>query len=167
MSQKSVPFSFELKWHREEEDTGDFPFKKLQAEAAKLDPPLLDYASYIGPIAMRASKGKARGMFLTRAVKAGELLICDKAFSAGFVPKDQRNAAEWTLIRNPPTTERWLAGHAIMLSKPIQKLHLNTSLAREFMKLHCGDTASDEASLSLGTVEVLDTYAILRAHRVF
>lgn len=107
-------------------------------------PPLLDHASYIGPIAIRESKGKGRGVFLTRSVKAGELLICEKAFAAGFVPKDKRNAAEWALILNPLTGRRSRAGQTLMISEAIQKIHRNPSLSAELIDLHRGIPVGDE-----------------------
>lgn len=37
----------------------------------------LDFEDYIGPLELRASKGKGRGLFLTESVKAGKLLLLE------------------------------------------------------------------------------------------
>lgn len=44
----------------------------------------LDAADFIGPIQIKSSPGKGRGLFLTRDVQAGELLLVEKAIAASF-----------------------------------------------------------------------------------
>ena len=49
--------------------------------AAKDTPPCLDNATFAGNVEVQASKGRGRGLFTTKDVIAGELLLCEKAFS--------------------------------------------------------------------------------------
>ncbi|KAL2066321.1 hypothetical protein VTL71DRAFT_2392 [Oculimacula yallundae] len=67
-----------------EQQRGGYNFKTLYAEVATLRPPQLDHATYIGPVDIRESPGKDRGLFTTYHVKAGDLLICEKAFSYSY-----------------------------------------------------------------------------------
>ena len=71
---------------REQED-GDYDFKVMY-EAARETPPCLDHATYIGPVKIQASEGRGRGLFTTRAVAAGELLLCEKAFTYCFAAQE-------------------------------------------------------------------------------
>jgi hypothetical protein len=64
-----------------EEQSGQCDFKLLQKEAKRLQTPQLDHATYIGSIEIKQTTAKGRGMFTTKAVKAGDLLLCEKAFS--------------------------------------------------------------------------------------
>ncbi|KFY06444.1 hypothetical protein V491_08625, partial [Pseudogymnoascus sp. VKM F-3775] len=75
-----------------EQQTGDYDFRNIYSELSKLNPPTVDRATYIGPVDIRVSPGKGRGLFTTRAVKAGELLVCEKAFAYSFF--DQSAPAE-------------------------------------------------------------------------
>lgn len=56
-------------------------------EARSARPPHLDHADYIGPVVVKSSPGQGEGLFTTRFVKAGELLICEKAFAHGYNTK--------------------------------------------------------------------------------
>jgi hypothetical protein len=59
----------------------------MLAEAERKFPkPDMDRADFVGPIEVRPCKNPehGRGVFSTRAVKAGELLLCEKAFCAAF-----------------------------------------------------------------------------------
>lgn len=49
-------------------------------ELTKTDLPLNDCGNFTGPVEIRESKGRGRGLFTTRPVKVGDLLLCEKAF---------------------------------------------------------------------------------------
>ena len=51
----------------------------------------MDAATYLGPIEVQGSDGKGRGLFATRDVKAGELLLCEKAFALVHGFTDAKN----------------------------------------------------------------------------
>jgi hypothetical protein len=89
-----------------EQKTGVYNFKELQAKAKrrwKLRPPHLDHATYIGPVEIRQTESKDRGLFVTKAVKAGDLLLCEKS--------------RYTCFRRPPgrRTIRYSAGNSRQL----------------------------------------------------
>lgn len=75
-----------------EQKSGVYNFKELQANAKKLRPPHLDHATYIGPVEIRQIESKGRGLFVTKAVKAGELL-CAKKLSP-MLPQTKLQATE-------------------------------------------------------------------------
>ncbi|OAF61303.1 hypothetical protein VC83_02165 [Pseudogymnoascus destructans] len=54
-----------------EQQTGAYDFRSIFAELPTLNPPTVNRATYIGPVDIRVSPGKGRGLFTTRAVEAG------------------------------------------------------------------------------------------------
>ncbi|KAG4429525.1 hypothetical protein IFR05_014999 [Cadophora sp. M221] len=78
-----------------EQQRGGYDFKTLYAEVATLRPPQLDHATYIEPVEVRESPGKDRGLFTNAQVKAGDLLVCEKAFSYSY--SDYSNGTESAL----------------------------------------------------------------------
>ena len=82
---------------RSQEQAGEFDFASMLNEAVTKQPsPRLDRAAYIGPIEVRkcAIESHGRGLFTTKAVKAGELLLCEKAFITAFAPEGSKTTAE-------------------------------------------------------------------------
>lgn len=68
-----------------EQENGRYCFKQLYVEATKLRPLHLDHSIYVGPVFIRALGSRGRGLFTIEAVKAGDLLLCEKAFVHAFV----------------------------------------------------------------------------------
>lgn len=67
-----------------EQQRGTYNFTSLYAEVATRPTPQLDHATYVGSVEVQVSEGKGRGLFTNSQVKAGDLLVCEKAFSYGF-----------------------------------------------------------------------------------
>lgn len=63
-----------------EQERGDYNFKRMYKEA-KQRPPKIDAATFVGSVEVRDTPGKGRGLFTSKAVKCGDLLACEKAFS--------------------------------------------------------------------------------------
>ena len=79
----------------EEQQSGRYDFKAIYDEASKLRPPHLDHATFIGPVEIRPSVGRGRGLFTTKAVKAGELILYEKAFTHSYA--DDPEEAQTTI----------------------------------------------------------------------
>ncbi|KAF9740546.1 hypothetical protein PMIN06_001607 [Paraphaeosphaeria minitans] len=144
-----------------EQAKGDYDFKLLQTEAKKLRPPQLDHATYIGPVEIRNTKTKGRGLFLTRAVKAGDLLLCEKAFAHAYAPDDDKGNSKITLLMNPETKMGFMGGQADLLTIIVQKLFRNPSLAPSFTKLHHGNYEAASTSMVDGQ-PIVDTFLVER-----
>ncbi|KAF2467791.1 uncharacterized protein BDR25DRAFT_374016 [Lindgomyces ingoldianus] len=121
-----------------EQKTGSYDFKLLQAKAKKLRPPHLDHATYIGPVEVRQTESKGRGLFVTRAVKAGELLLCEKAFSYSYADEREGGRSKITLLLNPETKHASLGAEADLIKLIVHKLHRNPSVAPPFTTLYHG-----------------------------
>lgn len=104
----------------------DFRHMYKQAEAT---PPLIDCATYTMPVEIRNSPGKGRGIFTTRKVLAGEMLICEKAFGYVYGGKDHP--------RSKNMTEAGV--NADLCTQIVQKLAHNVEDVRLFGNLYHGD----------------------------
>ncbi|KAF1959181.1 hypothetical protein CC80DRAFT_467564 [Byssothecium circinans] len=140
-----------------EQDIGEYDFKLLQSEARKRRPPLLNHATYIGPVEIKATENKGRGLFTTTAVKAGDLLLCEKAFSYAYVAESEGDSSEHTLLLNLETNRGFMGGQADLLRTIVQKLYCNPSVARTFTTLYHGTYDA----VSMSTVDgkpIVDTF---------
>jgi len=81
-------------YHRlQEQRTGRYDFKQMHKDA-KTTPPSLDIATYTGAAEVKKAEGRGRGLFATRNMVPGELIICDKAFSFAYI----KNEADLKLL---------------------------------------------------------------------
>jgi len=147
-----------------EQEKGKYNFKGMLDEAEKLRPPHLDHATYIGPVQVRESKGRGRGLFLTKSVRAGDLLICAKAFAYSYaasqVEKDQSGSSRLSLLVDTETDFIKFGTNADLIKNVVQKLHKNPSLANDFTALHHGQYQTTLSTESVDGVPVIDSYVL-------
>ncbi|KAK4694738.1 hypothetical protein P7C71_g2891, partial [Lecanoromycetidae sp. Uapishka_2] len=123
----------------EEQERGDYDFHAMY-NAAKATPPYMDLATYIGPVEIRSSEGRGRGLFTTRDVSAGELLLCEKAFAYCFADKVTKAASSRTsLLLNIHTKQGFMGTQADLITVIVRKLRQNPSLIPVYNSLHHGD----------------------------
>ncbi|KAF2823717.1 hypothetical protein CC86DRAFT_354942 [Ophiobolus disseminans] len=144
-----------------EQQNGAYDFKLLQREAEKIRPPQLDHATYVGPVETRQAAGKGRGMFVTSAVKAGDLLLCEKAFSHAYVSEDGAGNSKTTILMHVETEKGFMGGQADLITLIVQKLRRNPSLAPAFLALHHGAYEPAKESTVDGT-PIIDTFLVER-----
>lgn len=125
-----------------EQKTGDYNFELLQSKVRRLRPPHLDHATYIGPVEIRQTESKGRGLFTTKPVQAGELLLCEKAFSHAYAEEgaDDKNesGSKSSVLLNPSTNQAFQGAQADLIKLIVQKLYRNPSLAPAFNTLYHG-----------------------------
>jgi hypothetical protein len=63
-----------------EQTRGEYGWRKMYDDV-QAGERHLDVATYSAAVAVKPSPGRGMGLFTTRAVKAGELLLCEKAFA--------------------------------------------------------------------------------------
>ncbi|KAK0671707.1 hypothetical protein QBC41DRAFT_49794 [Cercophora samala] len=124
-----------------EQTSGKYHFKKLHAEAVRLRPPQLDHATYTGPVEVRQSGSRGRGLFTTKAVKAGDLLFCEKAFVYAF-HEIEGTSGDGRLMTNlliDANANSFTSGaQPELITMLVQKLYQNPSLASAVKDLHRG-----------------------------
>ncbi|KAK1753277.1 hypothetical protein QBC47DRAFT_304481 [Echria macrotheca] len=144
---------------------GRYDFKKMLDEAAKLRPPHLDHATYIGgPVVIKDSviSPAGRGMFTTRAVSAGELLLCEKAFAHVFVDESGTGAQAlpMTMVIDAVNNRASMGAENELLNQAVQKLWRNPSLASAITNLHHGSYQPVDATSSVDGNPIIDTFLI-------
>ncbi|KAL2839285.1 hypothetical protein BJY01DRAFT_250596 [Aspergillus pseudoustus] len=146
-----------------EQQTGKYPFKYLQREAKKRCPPLLDRGTYIGPLAVRSTESRGRGLFTTEAVTAGDLLLCEKAFAHAFHDEAARGASSSSLsiLMNTETNTMTMGTQADLISLIAQKLYRNPSLMPMFTDLYHGSYHPVDVA-EVDGIPIVDTFLIER-----
>ncbi|KIL88516.1 hypothetical protein FAVG1_08598 [Fusarium avenaceum] len=120
-----------------EQRTGEYKFKQIYKQAEK-SPPFINCATFPAPVEIRESPGRGKGLFTTKAVSAGDLLLCEKAFSYSFAG-DEQSTKQTKILMNLATKRIVVGGQARLLTLIIQKLYHNSSLSAEFGDLHHAD----------------------------
>lgn len=121
-----------------EQERGLYDFARMQREASSQRPPHLDFATYIGPVEIGLSGSKGRGLFTTRAVKAGDLLLCEKAFAHAFVDTEGVHKQDLTVLIDAERDMITVGGQAELIRLVAQKIYHNPSMAAAVTGLHHG-----------------------------
>ena len=124
-----------------EQQCGTYDFKTIYEEVSKVRPPRLDHATFIGPVMVKISPDRGRGLFTTKAVKAGELLLCEKAFAhcyAGSSEESSNGGLKFNLLVNIDTNKMTIGTQSDLITAIVQKLWRNPSLMSEFVTLYHG-----------------------------
>lgn len=140
-----------------EQDAGKYDFKRMIQEAKKRRPPHLERGTYVGPVRVKATQSHGRGLFTTEAVRAGDLLLCEKALAYAF--HDDENPGDLTLLMSPDTHKMTLGTHGELIKSIVQKLHRNPSLVSKFIDLHHGTYESFD--IKVDGQAVVDTYVCI------
>jgi hypothetical protein len=101
----------------------------------------LDHATFTGPVVVKLSPGRGRGLFTTKAVKPGELLLCEKAFAycyAGSSEEISKASSKIKLLVNIHTNQMTMGTQSDLITAIVQKLWRNPSLLSDFTTLHHG-----------------------------
>jgi hypothetical protein len=78
-------------------------------------------------------------MFVTQSVRAGDLLLCEKAFSYVWVDDRKETQSRSTLLLNIETGRAFAGGQSDLITETVQKLYRNPSLGHEFRDLYHGN----------------------------
>lgn len=131
-----------------EQQTGEYAFRQMY-EQAKQTPPLIDCATFSALVEVRPSPGRGRGVFTTVPVSAGQLLVCEKAFTYSYAGDDEP-ARRHTILMNLSTKKMVVGGQAQLLTQTVQKLYHSPELSHLFCDLHRGGYAVSPVSESDG-----------------
>lgn len=127
-SSSAIPMIDRVQARLQEQQSGQYDFRRMY-EQAKATPPLIDCATYAMPVEIRDSPGKGRGVFTTRKVLAGELLICEKAFGYIYAGKDDPGSRGMTELDTCTDLQAQI----------LQKMFHNLEDARMVGSLYHGD----------------------------
>jgi hypothetical protein len=94
----------------------------------------LDCATYVGPVTVKESKGRGRGVFLTRDVKAGELLVCEKACAV----EHTSDVSSMLLVLNLNTNRITKGQQASVIAQIVNQLYRNPSKVESITSVYSG-----------------------------
>ena len=122
----------------QEQRKGEYEFLKMRNQVKEWGEKRgkLDCAEYVGPVRVGDAGSKGRGLFTTRDMKFGDLLLCSKAFNVCH--KEVANA-RIDILFNLKARKGQAGTHSQLVQELIQELHHNPKKAREFNKLDSGD----------------------------
>ncbi|EHK96086.1 putative SET and MYND domain-containing protein 3 [Glarea lozoyensis 74030] len=154
-----------------EETTAKIDFKRIYKKISKLRPPHLDHATFTGPIVVKESPGRGQGLFTIREVKAGELLLFEKAFAHCYAAPPEENdngASKTSILINIHTNQMTMGTQSDLITTIVQKLYKNPSLVPKFQELYHGSYQPADATVC-DDKPVVDTFLIERivSHNVF
>lgn len=99
-------------------------------------------------------------MFVTKAVKAGELLLCEKAFSHAHADKAANdgnvNISKMSPLIDPEIGQALIGARADLIKLTVQKLYLNPLLAQAFTALYHG-TYGNASTSAFDGKPIVDT----------
>ncbi|KAI0133493.1 TPR domain protein [Xylariales sp. AK1849] len=140
-----------------EKKTGAYRFSEMYKQA-KATPPNIDCATYDGSVTIGVSTRCGRGLFTTKPVKAGELILCEKAFAYSYAGDDDPTSrSNKTILMNTSTNKMTIGGQANLVTQIVQKLYHNHEGSGVFTDLHHGDYDA----ITVGKVDgqpVVDTF---------
>ena len=137
-----------VKRRLQEQDYGYYDFTQMLDEISESSP-YLDRASFTGPVEVRNTKASGRGLFVTRNVEAGELLLCEKAFALVHGFRDSNNGHGGIML--DAEQSELLRQYFVNIQ---HKLKSNPSLLENFMNLHHGAYFPAEQEDEDSTVEL-------------
>jgi hypothetical protein len=115
---------------------------------------LLEAADFIGPVKLDWAPGKGRGLFSTRDVRAGELLIVEKAICVGFEGEsaiDHRKSYDFQFPRNAVPGISTANGNAV--AQLISGVLDNPNLYHQLAQLSGGSKSDSLPSLKVPPFE--------------
>lgn len=145
----------------EEQKTGVYDFRRLYMEATVSQPPHLDCATFIGPVVVNDSPGRGRGLFTTKPLKAGDLILCEKPFAhcyAGPFEENRESSSRLTVLINTQTNRISQGTQADLITTIVQKLWQNPSLQKKIGELYHGFYTPLIATAVDGN-PIIDTYS--------
>ncbi|KAK2790237.1 hypothetical protein FQN52_005734 [Onygenales sp. PD_12] len=141
-----------------EQEEGRYQFSQMQREAKECFPPHLDHATYIGPVCVKPTESHGRGLFTTKAVKAGDLLFCEKAFA--YALADPINTIEGVPgVINGLTDRMGLAVNRPLVGLIEKRLSRSPSLLSTFADLYHGSYESVGA-LTVDGRPIVDSFLV-------
>ncbi|OAA64877.1 Tetratricopeptide-like helical [Cordyceps fumosorosea ARSEF 2679] len=138
---------------------GIYDWQEMHRQA-KSSPPLIDCGTFSKNVKVQASPGKGRGLFTTKPVVAGELLLCEKAFAYSFADTDDKTESSLAILLNFQTMTAKAGGQAQNLTQIVQKLYHAPEAAASFLDLHCGEYPAPQRGLTVDFMPVVDTFLV-------
>jgi tetratricopeptide (TPR) repeat protein len=149
----------------EESVTGKYDFT-AKSESTSATHKRLDHASFTTNVAILSSSKKGRGLFATKDIKAGELVLVEKAFSVAFASE---LGTETHIIMNLNTNTARIGAHSSLYYQLVQKMIHNPTQAKRMLELFDGGYSPKCEAQTVDGIAVIDTFqvAAIMEHNCF
>jgi len=140
-----------------EQEIGKHDLKRIKAGLSR-SRPRVDAASFISNIKVKDSPGRGRGLFATRDIPAGEIVLCEKSFCVVWGHENDALTAMTYDVRD----DRIRVSPVGLSKSTVQKLLSNPSQIAKVMDLY-GDYQGDDKSKNVSKNEdgpVVDTFRV-------
>jgi hypothetical protein len=118
----------------DEQRTGKYNFQRMYKQAEKT-PPMIDCANY-SIVEKRSSKGRGQGLFTKVPVKAGQLLLCEKAFAYTFIDQYTPCTMAYHVGGDAGMIKATVGGAPRTVTKVLQKMHNDPKAKVAFDELY-------------------------------
>jgi SET domain len=136
-----------------ERDTGAYDFQTMFSDVITGGPNAqIDVADFVGPVEIRSSAGRGRGLYATRDVAAGELLFVSKAVSVGS-KKDPEIKNMVMFIYNLAIDRLKDATHYLKTTRMVHSCIDNPAFYSTICQLYDGNPPSSPSTPPLGIVD--------------
>lgn len=134
--------------------TGKYNFEEMRKLTLnrQMGPVKLDCADFVGPVSLQNTTDSGRGLFATRDVKFGELLLSSKAFHVCYPGTDGAS-----IIMDLEKNHIQRSSGSQLISGIVQKLFNNPSTSKEFLELFSGNYERVQQNIA-DERPVVDTY---------
>ncbi|KAK5723704.1 hypothetical protein LTR15_005403 [Elasticomyces elasticus] len=137
-----------------EESKGAYEFAAM-SKSSSITHNRLDHADFVAAVEIKSAGQRGRGLFATRNIKVGDLILCEKAF--GVVLKSEKTTETYTMM-NLNTNRGSMGPHATLLFDIVQKLSHNPEQAKLYFDLHDGGYEPKLTPEIVDGVTVVDTF---------
>lgn len=137
----------------QEENSGSYDFERIASRLSAKNP-RADVADFIAAVEVKDSKAGGRGLFATRDLMLGELVLCEKAFCSIF-EKDKDWFAAWEYSQGKLSMA---ASTASLWDIGVEKLMLNPSLISDAMNLRGHYEGIGDEPVRVDDVDVVDVF---------
>ena len=139
----------------QEQETGEYNIKKIRAGLAPSRPGA-DAATFNGSTEVKDSPGRGRGLFATRDIPKGAIIMAEKAFCVAWAHEDQALSAMTYDLRD----DKIRVSPAGLTRAVVQRLLMNPSQIDQVLALY-GDYKGDSKNIHSTTDgPVLDVFRI-------
>lgn len=111
-----------------EQDYGAFKFLMMHEAAAEDPSPTLNVATYDRSVTIKMTEVRGRGLFTTQKAAAGDLLLCEKAFSLSYLENTSTTSLESVVALKEPVAD--------LATFTVHQLQRNHSQIPSVMSLH-------------------------------
>jgi tetratricopeptide (TPR) repeat protein len=138
-----------------ERNNGSYDFGAISRALSSSHASSFDHADFLRNTVMQETSYGGRGLFATKAIKAGELVLCERAFHVAH-PVDPLY-----ILININTGHGAFGGRASLLFAIIDKLRNNpVAWAGRFLDLHDGGYEPKCTAMQIDGAAVIDTFQV-------